>query len=35
MYFAKDQVLSPAQVQAQVAAYRAAHVTQVDTVPAG
>ncbi|WP_277441386.1 cellulose binding domain-containing protein [Streptomyces sp. SPB162] len=35
VYFAKDQVLSPAQVQAQVAAYRAAHVTQVDTVPAG
>lgn len=34
VYFAKDQVLSPAQVQAQVAAYRAAHVTQVDTVPA-
>ncbi|MCZ4123816.1 cellulose binding domain-containing protein [Streptomyces sp. H39-S7] len=33
VYFAKDQVLSPAQVQAQVAAYRAAHTTHVDTVP--
>jgi len=34
LYFAKDQVLTPAQVQAQVAAYRATSVSFTDTVPA-
>jgi hypothetical protein len=34
VYFAKDQVLDPGQVAAEVAGYRAAGVTHVDTVPA-
>ena len=34
VYFAKDQVLSPAQVQSRVTAYRTSGVDHVDTVPA-
>ncbi|MFJ4410625.1 cellulose binding domain-containing protein [Streptomyces sp. NPDC088910] len=33
VYFLKDQVLTPAQVQTQVAAYRTAGTTFTDTVP--
>ena len=34
VYFAKDQVLSPAQVQSRVTGYRSSGVDHVDTVPA-
>jgi hypothetical protein len=34
VYFAKDQALSPAQVQSRVAGYRTSGVDHVDTVPA-
>ncbi|MGM1060668.1 cellulose binding domain-containing protein [Saccharothrix sp. Mg75] len=34
VYFAKDQVLSPAQVQSRVSGYRSSGVAHVDTVPA-
>ena len=34
VYFAKDQVLSPAQVQSKVTGYRSSGVDHVDTVPA-